>query len=69
MKAFAGDCCALRSYGIVDRPDPIRPVRPEMKKGGPVSGAALLIRTWKILTLLLDPQSHEPQVAILVYEQ
>ena len=49
--------------------DPIRPVRQVKKKGGTVSGAALLIRIWKVLALLLDPQNHEPHFATLVYKQ
>ena len=70
LKPFAGDCCVFCSYGtIAVTANPNRLVGPKMKKDGTVSGAALLIRMWKTLTFLLDPQSHEPQVAILVYEQ
>ena len=57
----------LRHLAVTANPN--RLVGPKMKKDGTVSGAALLIRMWKTLTFLLDPQSHEPQVAILVYEQ
>ena len=40
-----------------------------MKKGGPVSKRHPTHVEVKILILLLYPQSHEPQVAILVYKQ